>query len=140
GGPIPAEDRKLAAICRVPLSEFSAIRSALEEYFEEEDGTWRNRRADREIMKWTEMKEDKGFGAAVANFKRFGTPIPEKYAERYAERVGERNAGRNAGRDAERTPSSSPSSLPSPASKPKSNTGVRFAPPTLEQVQEYCTE
>src|SRR5690606_19384541 len=109
-----------------------------EEYFEEEDGKWRNRRADREILKWKEMKDDKGFGAAVANFKRFGTPIPERYAERYAERLGERIAERNAGRTP--SPSPSPSSPPSPAPKPKSNTGARFTPPTLEQVQEYCTE
>lgn len=136
GGPIPAEDRKLAAICRIPLSEFSAIRSALEEYFEEENGLWRNPRADREIIKWAEMKDDKGFGAAVANFKRFGTPIPEKYAERYAERIGQRNAEPPSSV----TPSPSPSSLPSPASKPKSNTGVRFAPPSLQEVQDYCTE
>ncbi len=61
------------------------------------------------------MKDDRGYGAALSNFKKFGTPIPEKYAGRYAER--------DAGHDADTplsvtpSPSPSPSSLPSPSTQ-----------------------
>ncbi len=104
GGPLPADDKKLSAICRISISEFKELRPALEEFFAERDAEWVNPRADKEIKKWGQMKDDRGYGAALANFKKFGTPIPEKYAERHAER----NAGRNADTPLSVTPSPSP--------------------------------
>ena len=110
GGPISADDKRLAVICKMSLSEFSAIRSALKLFFLEENGQWKNKRADQEIAKWGFFKADKEFGAAVANFHKNGTPIPERYAERYAERALRRSPPP--------PPLPSPSQLPSP---PKNN-------------------
>lgn len=83
----PVDEKAIPVICRMSLSEFSAIRSAIEPFFQVENGNlWRNKRADAEIDRWQGFKDQKEYGAALSNLKRHGTPIPEKFAERYAER------------------------------------------------------
>ena len=110
-GPIPSDSRKLATICRLSLSEFEAIRPALCSFFVEEDGVWRNNRADQEIKRWKQFKDGKEFGAAVTAHKRFGTPIPERFAERVAEQSAELSL----------SVSPSPSPLPIPSTSTPSS-------------------
>ncbi len=85
----PLDEKTIPLICRMSLSDFAAIRSAIEPFFQITGNSWRNRRADAEIEKWALFKDEKEFGAAITNFKKRGIPIPERFAERYAERYGQ---------------------------------------------------
>jgi len=146
-GPIPSDDKRLAAMVRMSLSDFQAIRSALEPFFQEENGVWRNKRADKEIKKWFDLKDDRGFGSAIVNFEKNGVPIPERYAERYANRA---LSGTQTG-TLKPPPSPLPSPLPSSSTLPKpsltivpSGTGSKrvasqqFQKPSFDDVQSYC--
>lgn len=138
----PLDERTIPLICRMPLSDFAAIRSAIEPFFQITGNSWRNRRADAEIEKWALFKDEKEFGAAITNFKKRGIPIPERFAERYAERYGEPTLSG--------TPPPLPPPLPSSSSPPprKENFGgepprpkrIQFEKPSLEELQSYCRE
>lgn len=51
GGPLPADDARLANIAKATTSEWRKLRPVLAEFFTEEDGTWKQKRADEELAK-----------------------------------------------------------------------------------------
>lgn len=66
GGPLPADDRKLARIARMTDDEWSEARQNIAEFFECDGGEWRHARIDREISIATE-KSAKAKAAARAS-------------------------------------------------------------------------
>lgn len=69
GGPLPADDRKLARIARMTDDEWRDARENIAEFFEDEGGEWRHPRIDREIAIATEKsaKAKASARASVAN-------------------------------------------------------------------------
>jgi len=49
GAPLPDDDAQLAAIARLPLARWRALRRVLEHFFEVAEGYWRHRRIEREL-------------------------------------------------------------------------------------------
>lgn len=146
-GPIPSDDKRLSAMARMSLSDFSAIRSALEPFFQEENGVWRNKRADKEIKKWFDLKDDRGFGSAIVNFEKNGVPIPERYAERYAVRTLSGTQTGTLKGPPSPLPSPSPLSSPTPpltivpnGTGEKRGASQQFQKPTFDEVASYCAE
>jgi uncharacterized protein YdaU (DUF1376 family) len=124
GGELPDDDEQLSSIAKLPLERWIKTRQVLCRFFEIKAGVWTQGRLTAEIDKAIARK-----AVSSTNGKQGGRPPKEP--SRFPAGNPEHNPQE----------SSSPSSLPSPATKPsKSNTGVRFAPPTLEQVAMYCTE
>lgn len=50
GGPLPNDDDALAAITKATPQEWKKLRPVMLRYFEEDDGLWHQKRADREIV------------------------------------------------------------------------------------------
>lgn len=55
--PIPDDEKRLAAICRLSVERFREVRDVLGEFFELSNGEWRHLRFDRDIEKANENKE-----------------------------------------------------------------------------------
>lgn len=51
GGPLPADDSRLASIAKLSPQEWKKHRSVLSEFFEERDGQWHQKRADAELAR-----------------------------------------------------------------------------------------
>ena len=49
GGPLPADNKKLAGICRATVEQWLNIRSTLLDFFEESDGRWTHHRIEIEL-------------------------------------------------------------------------------------------
>ena len=47
--PLPARDRALAAICKLPIDQWLEAKIALAEFFIEQDGVWRHERIEYEL-------------------------------------------------------------------------------------------
>jgi len=50
-GPLPDDDRKLAAICRVERADWPGVRETLSAFFQIADGVWRHKRVDEELAR-----------------------------------------------------------------------------------------
>src|SRR4051812_41677706 len=59
GGPLPADDGRLAATAKATATEWRKLRPVLAEFFTERDGHWHQKRADAELAKATRMTEAK---------------------------------------------------------------------------------
>jgi uncharacterized protein YdaU (DUF1376 family) len=71
GGALPADDRKLARICRLSEAEWAEVRADLAEFFREEAGAWRHKRVEQELA-GVRAKSDKARAAGKASAeKRF---------------------------------------------------------------------
>ena len=69
GGPLPADDVRLAIITKSTVREWSKLRNVMLEFFLEKDGLWYQKRADEELVKAVARTEAKAAagkrGAAV---------------------------------------------------------------------------
>lgn len=59
GGPLPADDARLAAITKATPAEWRKLKPVLAEFFTEEDGHWHQKRADDELSKAKRLTEAK---------------------------------------------------------------------------------
>lgn len=57
GEALAADDRKLARICRLSDAEWAEVKPALAEFFIEEDGLWKHKRIEAELVKAVEKSE-----------------------------------------------------------------------------------
>lgn len=55
-GPPPDDDQKLSRIIRMPLARWRKIRPAVVPYFRVENGAWRHKRVDEELVRWSEKR------------------------------------------------------------------------------------
>jgi uncharacterized protein YdaU (DUF1376 family) len=56
-GPLPDDDKKLAAICRIDRSEWPSVRDTLAPLFQIEGGQWRHKRIEAELLRAKEKSE-----------------------------------------------------------------------------------
>lgn len=75
-GPLPDDDKRLANITRLSLSDWSATRSAMTEFFEIRDGKWFHKRADKEINQRKSTQLARQQGAKRTNEARWGDRSP----------------------------------------------------------------
>lgn len=57
GAALAADDRKLARICRLTDAEWAEVKPSLAEFFTEEDGLWKHKRIEAELVKAAEKSE-----------------------------------------------------------------------------------
>ncbi len=57
GEPLSADDRKLARICRLTDAEWADVKPSLAEFFIEENGLWKHKRIEAELVKASEKSE-----------------------------------------------------------------------------------
>ena len=57
GEALAADDRKLARICRLTDAEWAEVKPSLAEFFIEEDGLWKHKRIEAELVKAAEKSE-----------------------------------------------------------------------------------
>ncbi len=50
-GPLPDDDKALAAICRLPAPRWRTVKGAVRPFFRVEAGRWHNKRADAELQR-----------------------------------------------------------------------------------------
>jgi uncharacterized protein YdaU (DUF1376 family) len=55
-GPPPDDDTALASIAKLDARRWRQMRPTLLRYFRIEDGVWRQKRADEELIRWAERK------------------------------------------------------------------------------------
>lgn len=126
GGELPDDDEQLASISKLPLERWIKTRQVLCRFFEISGGVWTQRRLSAEIEKAIARKV-----VSATNGKLGGRPPKEPGGL-----AGENPAGYPE-HNLQESSSPSPSSLPSKATSSKRG---RFTPPTLQEVQAYCTE
>ncbi len=81
GGPLPDNDKTLANIVKLSLSDWSASRSTVAPFFKIIRGKWIHSRADREIERAKSMQDAKRKGAAITNQKRWGPSHSESLSD-----------------------------------------------------------
>jgi uncharacterized protein YdaU (DUF1376 family) len=64
-GPLPDDDKKLAAICRIDRSEWPSVRDTLAPLFQIEGGQWRHKRIEAELLRAKEKSEKAARNAKV---------------------------------------------------------------------------
>lgn len=79
-GSIP--EKLCSRICKNPLN-WKEIWDSISAFFVLKNGLVSQKRLSEEITKWGKFKDDKEYGAAVLNFKKHGTPIPNKFSQRF---------------------------------------------------------
>jgi uncharacterized protein YdaU (DUF1376 family) len=57
GAALASDDRKLARICRLTDAEWAEVKPSLAEFFTEEDGLWKHKRIEAELVKAAEKSE-----------------------------------------------------------------------------------
>lgn len=115
GGPLPADDARLAAIAKATPAEWRKIKPVLLEFFREEDGAWHQKRADEELEKasrLTEAKAAAGRKGAEKKWQAHGTGDGTVMAE-------PSNSHRQ-------NDAPLPSPIPKPEGKKKDNALARF--------------
>jgi uncharacterized protein YdaU (DUF1376 family) len=86
GGPLPADDGRLAAIAKATPAEWRKIRPAMVEFFTEQDGAWHQKRADEELSKAKRMTEAKAEAGSLGGKAKWSHP-----ADRNAEHAATRS-------------------------------------------------
>ena len=110
GGPLPADDRALAAITRMPLKRWISTRSTLIDMFQNGEGCWRHRRID------LELERSRAFMAKqLENGRKGGRPPKPKDNPDETHGLGLANPGPNPNV----TPSQSQSQSPSTENQKK---------------------
>ncbi len=71
GGPLPANDTRLAAIAKATAQEWRKMRPVLSEFFVERDGHWHQKRADAELQKAIALTNAKSRGGKAGADKRW---------------------------------------------------------------------
>lgn len=72
GGPLPAEDGRLAAIAKATSAEWRKLKPALTEFFTIEDGCWVQKRAETELSKAKALTEKKAEAGASGARSKWG--------------------------------------------------------------------
>lgn len=70
GGPLPDDDRYLSNTVSVTVTEWSAMRSPLSEFFDVRDGMWISKRMEEEISRAKSNYESKKRSAEATNVKK----------------------------------------------------------------------
>lgn len=118
GGPLPDDDKRLAAIVKASPREWKTLRNTLAEFFDVADGYWKHGRADKEIADAAENARKNAERAKRAAEKRWGKTSPS-----------------DASSNATSIPNSSPQGVlgkcpsPSPSPKPKVANSSEVLPP-----------
>lgn len=73
-GPLPDDDKYLANTVRLTLSDWSAVRPTVAQFFKQEGGKWIHPRAEIEIEKIKKLQLARSKGAASTNAKKRQTP------------------------------------------------------------------
>lgn len=73
GGPLPDSDRELAGICRATPKQWRDMRPTMARFFQVEDGVWRHRRIEQEIIKWQSLKDKRSEAGSAGAAKRWQT-------------------------------------------------------------------
>jgi uncharacterized protein YdaU (DUF1376 family) len=71
GGPLPADDARLAATAKATPAEWRKLKPVLSEFFTESDGCWRQKKADEELTKAGAMTEAKAAAGKLGAQKRW---------------------------------------------------------------------
>jgi uncharacterized protein YdaU (DUF1376 family) len=79
GEPLSADDRKLARICRLADAEWADVKPSLAEFFIEENGLWKHKRIEAELVKATEKS-----AKARASANNRYTSVKQTHCERTA--------------------------------------------------------
>ena len=79
GEPLSADDRKLARICRLTDAEWADVKPSLAEFFIEENGLWKHKRIEAELVKATEKS-----AKARASANNRYTSVKQTHCERTA--------------------------------------------------------
>ena len=119
--PLKDDDKRLAGICRMPSDRWLEIRPTLEEFFDLADGLWRHNRIEHELF----LVDSKSEQARAA-----GRKGGIKKAEN--KRLSSETVA-----DAKR-PSSDTDTDTNTNIKTKIKTRARFAPPSVQEVTDYC--
>jgi uncharacterized protein YdaU (DUF1376 family) len=84
GGPLVADDARLAATAKATPAEWRKLKPVLAEFFTAEDGRWVQKRAQEELIKansLTQAKADAGRKGAQKRWHRDGTTDGKRMAE-----------------------------------------------------------
>lgn len=95
-GPLPDDNKKLAAIARTPLKVWMGMRDTIAEFFEVVDGVWRHWRVEEEMAAAIERVE---IGKARTR------AATEARRKRNDQRNGQRNGQRNDNESQSQSPS-----------------------------------
>lgn len=80
GGPLPASDEQLAAICRMPTDAWSNARVVLENFFHlSDEGKWESKRVEKEMQSAGQKKAQavqKAANAAAARWNKISVDAP----------------------------------------------------------------
>lgn len=113
GGPLPADDGRLAATAKVSPAEWKKLRPVMAEFFVEHDGVWSQKRADEELAKakrLTEAKAEAGRKGAKNKWQTHGIDDDKAVGETMAQpSASHRQTGRQT---------DAPLPLPSPVEVP----------------------
>lgn len=71
GGPLLADDARLAAIAKATSAEWRKLRPVMLEFFTEADGSWHQKRADAELEKARRLTEAKAAAGAKGAAKKW---------------------------------------------------------------------
>lgn len=73
GGPLPADDCRLSTIAKATMSEWRKLKPIIAEFFTEEDGLWKQKRADEELAKAKAITAAKAAAGTKGAQKRWQT-------------------------------------------------------------------
>jgi uncharacterized protein YdaU (DUF1376 family) len=86
-GPIPADDKVLSAICKMPPSEWKKAKPVIEKFFDKQDGYLKHKRIDSELERSTDKRsvavKKARLGALVRHAKSVGYEINTKSSNVY---------------------------------------------------------
>jgi uncharacterized protein YdaU (DUF1376 family) len=71
GGHMPADNAFLCSVTKLTPQKWRTMRVVMGQFFREEDGQWKNKRADAEILKAAKLKKDKAAAGAKGAEKRW---------------------------------------------------------------------
>lgn len=72
-GPLPDDDRRLAAICRATPAEWKSLRESLSEFFDIDGGTWTHGRCERELIDASARRSKASEKASSGGETRWGS-------------------------------------------------------------------
>lgn len=129
-GPLPDDDKRLAAIVKASAREWKQLRAVMAEFFVVSEGKWAHKRADAELKEAAENALKHAERARKAAEKRWGKPCPEEdssNATSNATSIPPSNAGAHACTVLEQCPSPSPS--PNNTLTERGDTATTVGPP-----------
>lgn len=71
-GPLPDDDKRLALIARLDVTQYVTLKSQISPFFQIGGGFWRHKRLDEEIRKARRNMDLKKKASALGNYVRWG--------------------------------------------------------------------